>query len=43
VAVTAYARAEDSQRSLTSGFQAHLTKPIDSQRLLSAIADLAGR
>jgi PAS domain S-box-containing protein len=43
VAVTAYARAEDSERSLTSGFQAHLTKPIDSERLLSAIADLAGR
>jgi len=43
VAVTAYARAEDSERSLSSGFQAHVTKPIDSERLLSTIADLAGR
>ena len=42
-AVTAYARAEDSERSLSSGFQAHVTKPIDSERLLSTIADLAGR
>jgi len=36
-------RAEDSERSLSSGFQAHVTKPIDSERLLSTIADLAGR
>ena len=41
IAVSAYARAEDSSRSLASGFQIHLTKPIDPTALYSAIERLA--
>jgi len=41
IAVSAYARAEDSSRSLASGFQIHLTKPIDPNALYSAIERLA--
>ena len=38
IALTAHARPEDVERALASGFQIHLAKPIDSSRLLSAIA-----
>jgi PAS domain S-box-containing protein len=41
IAVTALARPEDSRRSLSSGFQVHLTKPIDPLALYSAIERLA--
>ena len=41
IAVTAYARTEDSTRSLSSGFQIHLTKPIDPNALYSAVERLA--
>jgi PAS domain S-box-containing protein len=41
IAVSAYARTEDSARSLASGFQIHLTKPIDPNTLYSAIERLA--
>jgi PAS domain S-box-containing protein len=43
VALTAYARPEDSERSLASGFQVHLSKPVDTERLISAVVALAGR
>lgn len=43
VALTAYARAEDSERSLISGFQVHLAKPIDAEELVSTVARLAHR
>jgi CheY-like chemotaxis protein len=43
IAVTAYARAEDRDRSLASGFQMHLSKPVDLDQLTSAIAALAGK
>jgi signal transduction histidine kinase len=42
-ALTAYARAEDRQRVLEAGFQAHLAKPIDAAELVTAVARLAGR
>jgi PAS domain S-box-containing protein len=42
-AVTAYARTEDRDRALRSGFQVHLTKPIDPGELLTAVQSLAGR
>jgi CheY-like chemotaxis protein len=41
IAVTALARPEDSARSLASGFQIHLTKPLDPGELFSAVERLA--
>ena len=43
IAVTAFAREEDRQRALTQGFQHHVAKPIKTQELVSAIAQLAMR
>jgi len=40
VAVTAYAGADDVKRVLSSGFQAHLAKPLDSRRLAEVISRL---
>lgn len=40
IAVTAYAREHDQRRALASGFQRHITKPIDPSTLLRCIADL---
>jgi PAS domain S-box-containing protein len=40
VAVTAYARAEDRQRSLLAGYQMHLAKPIEARELVAGIASL---
>ena len=40
IALTAYARDEDRQRSLAAGFQAHVGKPFDVETLLGAAADL---
>jgi PAS domain S-box-containing protein len=37
IALTAYARAEDRERALKEGFQEHLPKPLDPERLRSAI------
>ena len=42
LALTAYTRREDVERSLTAGFQAHLGKPVDAEKLLTTIAGLAG-
>lgn len=42
-ALTAYARSEDRQRALRSGFQMHLAKPIDPEELVAAVAALARR
>jgi signal transduction histidine kinase/ActR/RegA family two-component response regulator len=38
IALTGYGQAEDKQRALSAGFDMHLTKPIEPQRLLDAIA-----
>jgi CheY-like chemotaxis protein len=40
-ALTAYARSEDRIRTLSSGFQMHLAKPIDPSELVAAVAALA--
>jgi CheY-like chemotaxis protein len=40
VALTAYARPEDRRHALDSGYQAHLTKPVERSQLLDAVADL---
>jgi signal transduction histidine kinase/CheY-like chemotaxis protein len=42
-AITAYATAEDRERALAAGFQIHLSKPVDLERLSAAIATLIGR
>ncbi|MBD2356195.1 PAS domain-containing protein [Tolypothrix sp. FACHB-123] len=42
IALTAYARIEDRQRSLLAGFQHHLSKPIDIQELIKTIFDIMG-
>jgi signal transduction histidine kinase/ActR/RegA family two-component response regulator len=43
IALTAYARREDGERSLASGFQAHLSKPVHVDDLLTTIANLTAR
>jgi PAS domain S-box-containing protein len=42
-ALTAYARSEDRTKTLRSGFQIHLAKPIDPAELMAATAALAKR
>jgi PAS domain S-box-containing protein len=43
VALTAFARAEDRIRSIQSGYQMHLPKPVDPAELVAIVASLAGR
>jgi PAS domain S-box-containing protein len=40
IAITAYARPEDRQRSLLAGFHLHLSKPIEAVELIASIAGL---
>lgn len=41
VAVTAFARIEDRERALGAGFDEHLAKPVDPERLISVLSGLA--
>lgn len=41
IALSGYARSEDSRRALAAGFQVHLSKPVDSGELVGLIASLA--
>jgi len=43
VALTAFARKEDRQRAAEAGFDAHVSKPVDPQKLLLQIRVLTGR
>jgi len=43
IAVTAYARQEDYQLALHSGFQKHIAKPLQPEMLALAVAELALR
>ena len=43
VALTAYARAADRVRSILSGFQMHLPKPVEPAELIAVIASLSKR
>ncbi len=43
VAITAYAKDEDRNRALSSGFQAYLAKPVELKELVSVIAKAARR
>lgn len=40
IALTAYARDEDSRRALSAGYQKHLAKPIQGEALIAAVIDL---
>ncbi len=40
IALTAFARAEDKDRALKAGYQVHLTKPVNTQRLIEVAARL---
>ncbi|NRR29620.1 PAS domain-containing protein [Oxalobacteraceae bacterium] len=40
IALTAFARAEDRQKALACGFQAHLSKPLEPAELIAAVAAL---
>jgi PAS domain S-box-containing protein len=40
IAITAYARPEDRQRSLLAGFNMHLSKPLEAGELIASIAGL---
>jgi two-component system CheB/CheR fusion protein len=43
LALTAFAREVDRHRALEAGYDAHLAKPVDPERLLEQIAQLTGR
>ncbi len=40
IALTAYARSEDRQRALLSGYQMHISKPVEALELIAGIASL---
>ncbi len=42
VAVTAFARQQDRERALASGYQSHLAKPIDPAEFVAVVRRLAG-
>jgi signal transduction histidine kinase len=41
IALTAYARAEDAERAVRAGYQEHLAKPVDANKLLAAVQNWA--
>jgi PAS domain S-box-containing protein len=43
IAVTAYARDFERQKALQSGFQGHITKPVEPEILVKTIVDLLDR
>jgi two-component system CheB/CheR fusion protein len=43
IAYSGYGGAEEVERSRKAGFNVHLTKPVDVERLLAAIRSLVGR
>ena len=40
IALTAFARAEDKDRALQAGYQVHLTKPVNTERLIEVAVRL---
>jgi CheY-like chemotaxis protein/anti-sigma regulatory factor (Ser/Thr protein kinase) len=40
IAVTAFARAEDRKRALAAGFDDHVPKPVDPERLVAMLAQM---
>lgn len=42
-AITAHVREEDREKVFAAGYQAHIAKPVDPAKLLTALAGLTGR
>ena len=42
IAMTANAFSEDVKKSLDSGMNAHIAKPIDMEKIISTLRDLTG-
>jgi PAS domain S-box-containing protein len=40
IALTAYAREDDYQRAISNGYQQHITKPLEPERLVQAVMRL---
>jgi CheY-like chemotaxis protein len=40
IALTAFASADDRERVLAAGFQAHLTKPVAAEHLVQTVAEV---
>jgi CheY-like chemotaxis protein len=43
VAVTAFSRDEDRQRVLREGYHEHVSKPVNTARLIGVLLELSGR
>jgi len=43
IALTAYAHQTDQERVFAAGFQKHVAKPVEPEKLLASIADLIGQ
>lgn len=43
IALTAFTRAQDRMRALSSGFQNHVSKPVEPDELVTVIASVLGR
>jgi PAS domain S-box-containing protein len=43
IALTAYARGDDYDRAISSGYQRHITKPLDPEQLVQAVLALVQR
>ena len=43
IALTGWGSQEDKQRAMDAGFDVHLTKPVDAEKLYGALAQLAAR
>jgi CheY-like chemotaxis protein len=41
IALTAYARPDDRDQMLASGFQSHLAKPVEPRELVAQVAQVA--
>jgi CheY-like chemotaxis protein len=41
-ALTTLSSPDDQRRAFEAGYQAHMTKPVDSCSLIEAVAELAG-
>ena len=43
IALSAFARESDRQDALAAGYDRHVAKPVEVERLLAAVADVIGR